>query len=255
MFRAHFFHHVRKGLPKRLPAVLVQSGGGQVRVSARPVADFMGDGGRQAGEGGIERLEAGLGAGKYPLHEPGPVCSQRIFLVLGVGDEIILAGKHLADGADHAGNVLDAVDDYVVFIAENDVAVFAHQLHDELLGAQVPHFIQMLDLKIQNPLHAGLGDGENPAVLDMFAQEHTEVGSSHGAGFIFSCEKCEREGSRRGQGEPVLAAVVFYGKKQLIRLRLGDFIDPSACERIGKLLSDCCDSNTVKCHDQSSFLK
>ena len=110
-----------------------------------------------------------------------------------MGDEIILAGKHLPDGADHTGNVLDAVDDYVIFIAEDNIAVFAHQLYDELFGSQIPHFVQMLDSEIQNPFHARLCDGENPSVLDVLAQQHAEIGGCHGAGFILFREKHKRK--------------------------------------------------------------
>ena len=151
--------------------------------------------------------------------------------------------------------MLDAVDDHVVLVAENDVAVLAHQFDDELLGAKVSHFIQVLDPEIEDPLHPGLGDGKDPAVLDVLAKQHAEAGSRDGAGLVSGREVGQGKGGRSRQGEPVLAAVVFYGKKQLVRFGLCDLVDPPARERIGKLFADRCNGNAVKCHDVSSFLK
>ena len=80
-------------------------------------------------------------------------------------------------------------------------------------------------------------------------------GAVMGLVLFLAVRKASGKGSRSRQGEPVLAAVVFYGKKQLVRLRLGDLVDPPARERIGKLFADRCNGNAVKCHDVSSFLK
>ena len=56
-----------------------------------------------------------------------PGNGKRIQLVLGVGNKVRTARKYLADRAYIAGNVFDAVQDHIVIITENDVAVFAHQ--------------------------------------------------------------------------------------------------------------------------------
>ena len=43
--------------------------------------------------------------------------------------------------------MLNAVDNRAVGLTEDDIAVFAHQFHDEKLGAQIAQFIQVFNLK------------------------------------------------------------------------------------------------------------
>ena len=62
----------------------------------------------------------------------------------GVRDKIISAWKYLSDGTHLSGNMLDAVQDPAGFIAENDIAVLAHDLDDQCLFADVPKFVKML---------------------------------------------------------------------------------------------------------------
>ena len=52
--------------------------------------------------------------------------------------------------------MLDTVDDLVLFVAEDDVAVFPHDLDDQCLLAQVAKLVQMLDPKLDDPLEAGV---------------------------------------------------------------------------------------------------
>ena len=41
------------------------------------------------------------------------------------------------------GNMLDAVNDRTIRIREDDVAVFSHDLDDQLLLAKITHFIKV----------------------------------------------------------------------------------------------------------------
>ena len=80
--------------------------------------------------------------------------------------------------------MLDAVNDNPGIITENNIAVFSHKLHNQQLPAHIPHFIQMLNFKINNTLHTWLADTDDFPVLNMLTQQHTEIRSRHGAGFI-----------------------------------------------------------------------
>ena len=40
----------------------------------------------------------------------------------------------------------DAVQDHILVVAENDIAVFAHDLNDQLLLAQIAQFIEMFNV-------------------------------------------------------------------------------------------------------------
>ena len=52
--------------------------------------------------------------------------------------------------------MLDTVKDHAILPAENQITVFSHQLHNQKLTAQVSHFIQMFNLKAENPFQGRL---------------------------------------------------------------------------------------------------
>ena len=47
--------------------------------------------------------------------------------------------------------------------------MLAHQLDDQRVAAQIAHFVQVLHLKAKNTLEAGLGDGQDPSVLQVLS--------------------------------------------------------------------------------------
>ena len=94
---------------------------------------------------------------------------KRILLLPGVGDKIISPREDLPDGAYLSRDMLDAVKDHVILIAENDIAVFSHELDHDELSSEVAHLIEMLDLDPDDPLQSWLGHGDDPAVCDMLS--------------------------------------------------------------------------------------
>ncbi len=205
-------HHGRKGFPERFPVRFLTGGASLIRPSACPMTNLMGDGGRKSGEGHIERLIAVRRFGKNLFHEKSAVRRQGIFLFLRLRDKIGLAGQHLTDGADQPGDMLDGVDDFVLFIAENDVAVLAHDFCDQLFMPQVSHFIQMLDLKADDAFQTGLGDGNDAPVLHMLAQKHAEIGGGHGALLVRFGQINEGQGSAGGNAQALLSVFGLYGE-------------------------------------------
>ena len=246
--RPDVLHHGRKCRPERLPVLRPAGGGGQLRSSARPMADFVGNGGRKPGESRIERLITVHGAGKNPVQKRFPGNGERIQLVLGVWNEPGLAGQHLTDGADQTGNMLDAVDDPVVFIAENDVAVLSHDLHDELFAAKIPQLIHMLHGKADDPFQPGLGNLHDPAVLQMLAQEHAEIRSRSGTGLVFPGQIDERQRSAGADTEAQGAGALFDGEQKLVRLRLRDLGKPAFQKVRPEIRYQIGDGNTVESH-------
>lgn len=45
--------------------------------------------------------------------------------------------------------MFDTVKDRIVLLTEDQVAVFSHDLHNQLLAADIAEFVQMLELKIR----------------------------------------------------------------------------------------------------------
>ena len=116
------------------------------------VAQFLRQYRRDTGEASVDRLEDRLGLGGKRFTERIFIAGQGIQLVLGVGDEVRLAGQNLSYTADRSGYVLDAVDDSIVIVTEDQVTVLSHQLHDQRLVTQIPHLVEMLDIDMHDTL-------------------------------------------------------------------------------------------------------
>ena len=72
-------------------------------------------------------------------------------------------------------------------VQENNIAVFAHDLHDQILAAKIAKLIQMLDCKMNDPLQFGLPDIHDPAVCNVLSQKHTvKLGAVMGLGLFAS---------------------------------------------------------------------
>ena len=74
--------------------------------------------------------------------------------------------------------MLDTVDDLILLIAENNIAVFSHELDDQKFTALITHFIQMLNLKTENTLHGRLSHCNDTAAADVLTEKHTEIRGS-----------------------------------------------------------------------------
>ena len=101
--------------------------------------------------------------------------SQRIFFIPGIGNEIFSPGKNLTDRAHMGRDMLDAVQDHSLFVTEDDVAVLAHQLHDQTLSAGIPQLIKMLQLKFHHTLHSGLLYIQDAGTSDVLSEKHAEI--------------------------------------------------------------------------------
>ncbi len=75
--------------------------------------------------------------------------SERICFVLSIRNKIRTARKNFPTELTWAENMLDTVDDLILLIAENNIAVFSHELDDQKFTALITHFIQMLNLKTE----------------------------------------------------------------------------------------------------------
>jgi hypothetical protein len=107
--------------------------------------------------------------------------------------------------------VLDAVDDLLLIIKKDDIAVLAHQFNDKRVAAEIAHLVEVLYFKAQNTFKTRLGDREDPAVLKVFAKKHTEGGRLKRSLSVFGREIGKGERGVRGEIEPALAASPLSG--------------------------------------------
>ena len=150
------------------------------------------------------------------------------------------------------GNVLDTVDDHPRIIEKNDIAVFAHDLYDQLHRLQISHLVQMFDGDLNDPLHARLSDPGDPSVADMFPEKHTEVRRGQRIGFIIRNEINKGQAGACREQKPVRFFLILYDQQQLVRLRLIDFIDAAAREQTIHIIYNIGNDNSVKSHIYSS---
>ena len=147
-----------------------------------------------------------------------------------MGDEIRSAGQYFPDGADHPGHMFDTVYNGIPIVTEDNIAVFSHNFNEQRLLAQITQFIQMFYINTDDAFQTRLSDSKDLPVLDIFAQQHTEIGGSHGAGHSIRSEIDQGQGSAGGEKEPVLRFTAAYCEKQRICFRLCYFYDASAGE-------------------------
>ena len=226
---------------------IAQSRGGQVCVDPGLIAQLLGQDRGDARKAAVERLKDRLGPGGKGVPESLPVGGQGVQLVLGGGYEVGFARQHLPQGADGGGDVLDAVDDSPLRITEDDVAVLPHDLHHQSLPAQVAHLVQVLHVDVDDALQPRLGDARDAPVLEMLAQEHAEARGRHGAGLGFAGEIEQGQGSLGGN-QQLRAVRLLDGEQQLVRLGLGDFIEPPAGELSFQFRYHICYGHAVKGH-------
>ena len=82
----------------------------------------------------------------------------------------------------------------------------------------------MLDPDIHDSLQPGLGNVCDAAVLQVFAQQHTEHRRSHRAGLILFRQVDQGQGGVGRQKESALACLRLHRQKQFVVLGLCDLI-------------------------------
>ena len=102
--------------------------------------------------------------------------------------------------------MFDAVDDLLLIVKKDDIAVLAHKLNDKCVAAEIAHFVEMFDFKAQYPFKAGLGDREDPAVLQVLAEQHTEGRRLKRCLSVFCREVSQRKRGVSREIEPALSA-------------------------------------------------
>ena len=99
---------------------------------------------------------------------------------------------------------------------------------------------------MDDALQARLCDAHDFCILQVLAKQHAESRRGHGAGLVASCQIDQGKRGVSRQKESVLAAVILDGQKQLVALRLGNFIDSSAQECFMQFTDNVCNGNTLR---------
>ena len=89
---------------------------------------------------------------------------ERILFFSGMGNKPVASGKDLTYRTDLCRNVLNAVKNHVIFVTENDITVFSHELDNERFPAQVGKLVKMFDFNTDDPFQGRLCDGDDAAV-------------------------------------------------------------------------------------------
>ena len=155
-------------------------------VDAGAAADFLRHQRAEAGKGSVDCL---CGSHRFRADEIEKFffCDrERIFLILRVRNEPGAARKNLTDRTHVGGNMFDTVKDRIVLLTEDQVAVFSHDLHNQLLAADIAEFVQMLELKNKNTLESRLGNGENAALPMCLRSSIQKFGAVIGPGLLLS---------------------------------------------------------------------
>ena len=198
------------------------------------VAKFLCDYRTDSGVGGIEGPGKGHGTGKNMADKFFLTGMEGIQFFLGIGNKIVPAGKYLSDRTGLGGNVFDAVDDGVLLITKDKIAVFSHQFQDQLFFPEIPKIIIVFDLKVDDPLQARLPDPGDLSVSDMLAQKHTEIRGSQRPLFVGFCSINKGKAGTGGHEQADLSSVAaFKGDQQFIIFRLCNLVDAGVRKKNG----------------------
>ena len=170
-----------------------QSVSGNAPVNICPMADFLRHQGTDSGNACVDRFGSGKRSGKNLLTEGGFCKFKGIFLFLRCGNKVCSAGKNFSHRAHVGRYVFDTVQNLIVFIAEDNIAVFSHNLHNQIFCAEIAQFVQVFYSKTNDSFHSRLGDGDDPPAANMLSQQHTEIRRSQRAVFVFVCQVSQRK--------------------------------------------------------------
>ena len=154
-------------------------------------------------------------------------------------------GQHLPLAGQVAVHAAQRVDDTVVFAAQDDVGVLAHQLADQVLFACHAHFVCGIQLDRKHALDRRLGDGGDFRALHMLAQQHAE---HRRRGRVFSCGidkmRARRARSDREQ-QAACAALPACLQHNLVPVGLIDLFHAAACKRFIQFIGHCPKADSV----------
>ena len=142
----------------------------------------------------------------------------------------------------------------MIFCAENNIAVFSHDFHNQFFTTQIAQFIPVLNRKHQNTFQSGLPDRQDFAAADMFSEKHAEIRCSHWAWLVLLRQVSQRKRGAGRQQQPVLFFIIFYRNQKFVRFRLCDFCNMSAGQCLIQFFSYVRDGDSVKCHSLYSFI-
>ena len=128
--------------------------------------------------------------------------------------------------------MLDAVDDFVIVITEDNIAMFSHDFNNQFFVADITQFVQMLQLQMQDTLQAGLGNVDNSCILQVLSQQHTKTRSSQRTLLVILGQIHQGERGIGRKEKPVLGAIVLYRQKSLVIFRLGNLIDTASQQSV-----------------------
>ena len=87
-----------------------------------------------------------------------------------------MGGQDFADAADVVSDMSCRVEDDIVPVDQDDVALTPHDFHNQLFQAAVAKFVLHFDLHLDDSFEILAGHAADESAADMFSQEHAEHG-------------------------------------------------------------------------------
>ena len=178
----------------------------------------------------------------------------RVFLILRRGEHIGFSRQDFSDRAFVVGNTLDGIQNLIVFVCKNQVAVFAHDFQNQVFHSHVAHFVGRLHFDDDDTFKVWLANVNDFAACNVFAQYHAEQWCCHG---VFSGVFGDVHPGMTGIGRSqhfIIGADGAHGKADFVGKRLMYLVDSAAHEFLFQFGDDGCGGDTVQCHSNPSFL-
>ena len=111
----------------------------------------------------------------------------------------------------------------------------------------------MFKFELDDPFQTRLADPADPGASDVLAQQHAEIRSGEGTGFIFFYKIYQRKGCAGRKQQALLAVRPFCRDNKRVRFRLSNLIEPTTVKVLVQFPDHGGDGNSVECHCFNSW--
>ena len=148
---------------------------------------------------------------------------------------------------------LEDTDHLIVAVTQNQIAVLAHDLGNQVLLRFEAHFVVRLKGEASGTLKAELGNADQLGAAEMLAQSHTEHRRNRRVFRLFRRYAKPRRGGTRIDKKTVHVPSVLHLQEYHIPLGHIDFFNFTTAQLFLHLAEYTTEHAGIKCHSNSSF--
>ncbi len=149
--------------------------------------------------------------------------------------------------------MVDGIVNSAVGVQQHDVAVPAHDFHNQPFFFQVPDFIDPLKGKREDAFETWCGHARQTGPQQVFTQQHAKHRRAAGIFPVFVSQVQAGRGRVGGEQKALVAARAAQDQQDVVPVWLVDAIDPGVLQDCIQFISQTAGRNTIKWHGYLRF--